>query len=60
MDDEEEHPGGGAVSSPPYNMAGLHQELQYLDNIPKAIIFTNLPTVIFDKTEPNAVKVSRC
>lgn len=42
-----------------YNMDGIKDELQYLDDIPKAIIFTNLPDAVFDTSEPNFVKVER-
>ena len=46
---------GDASSS--YDMSSMRGELQFLDDIPKAIIFTNLPESIFDKALDNPVKV---
>lgn len=48
---------GAEAANGAYQMDGMKDELEYLDNIPKAIIFTNLPDAVFDKAEINPVKV---
>ena len=64
MDTGEDNPpmpaNGTQAGSAPYAMDGLRNELEYLEDIPKAIIFTNLPDAVFEKTEPNTVKVRTC
>lgn len=53
MDDDEL---GESSSSPPLSMEKVKEELEYLKDVPKAIIFTNLPSSMFDKDSQNTIK----
>ncbi|XP_067951083.1 calcipressin-2-like [Watersipora subatra] len=54
MDTEEE--GSSELHNGAYDMGEIKDELEYLQDIPKAIIFTNLPAAVFDKHETNPVR----